>query len=351
MRGHRVQPRLSADPLRDRRPVGDPARARARAGAPTGGCAAGSAAPTRPPRSRACSSTRARSPRSRGAIRRSAARGSWSSAQDSRRPDDAPLRGRRRRPKGSRAAIAASLTLGHRPARRGAAGRAGQPRQRRQGDRRSPRARLSAAAAAAAARELACVRGGRRVFAGLSFALAPGDALVLRGPNGSGKSSLLRLLAGFLAPAARRARLGRRARSPTIRAAHRAAAALHRPRRRAQGRAHRAREPGASRPRSAARAGGADRGRARGLRPARARRRAGALPLGGAAAPRRARPPAGRRCARSGCWTSPASGSTPPVARASSRRSAAHRQAAASRCWRPMATSPSRTPWCWSSGP
>ncbi len=49
--------------------------------------------------------------------------------------------------------------------------------------------------------ELVCVRGGRRVFEGLSFALAPGDVLVLRGPNGSGKSSLLRLLAGFLAPA------------------------------------------------------------------------------------------------------------------------------------------------------
>jgi heme exporter protein A len=46
------------------------------------------------------------------------------------------------------------------------------------------------------------VRGGRQVFAGLSFALAPGDVLVLRGPNGSGKSSLLRLLAGFLPPAA-----------------------------------------------------------------------------------------------------------------------------------------------------
>ncbi len=46
------------------------------------------------------------------------------------------------------------------------------------------------------------MRGGRQVFAGLSFALAPGEVLVLRGPNGSGKSSLLRLLAGFLAPAA-----------------------------------------------------------------------------------------------------------------------------------------------------
>jgi heme exporter protein A len=49
---------------------------------------------------------------------------------------------------------------------------------------------------------LACVRGGRIVFEGVSFALAPGDALLLRGPNGAGKSSLLRLLAGFLAPGA-----------------------------------------------------------------------------------------------------------------------------------------------------
>ena len=53
-----------------------------------------------------------------------------------------------------------------------------------------------------AARDLACVRGERNVFAGVDFALAPGGALVLRGPNGSGKSSLLRLLAGLLAPAA-----------------------------------------------------------------------------------------------------------------------------------------------------
>jgi heme exporter protein A len=47
---------------------------------------------------------------------------------------------------------------------------------------------------------LACARGGRLVFEGVSFALAPGEALLLRGPNGAGKSSLLRLLAGFLAP-------------------------------------------------------------------------------------------------------------------------------------------------------
>ncbi len=42
------------------------------------------------------------------------------------------------------------------------------------------------------------------MFAGLSFALGAGEVLVLRGPNGSGKSSLLRLLAGFLEPAAGR---------------------------------------------------------------------------------------------------------------------------------------------------
>lgn len=59
-----------------------------------------------------------------------------------------------------------------------------------------------------AADELACVRGGRLVFEALSFALAPGEALVLRGPNGSGKSTLLRLLAGFLRPAAGSLRWG-----------------------------------------------------------------------------------------------------------------------------------------------
>lgn len=51
------------------------------------------------------------------------------------------------------------------------------------------------------ARELACWRGERLVFAGLSFTLAPGEALLLTGPNGAGKSSLLRVLAGLL-PAA-----------------------------------------------------------------------------------------------------------------------------------------------------
>jgi cation diffusion facilitator family transporter len=51
------------------------------------------------------------------------------------------------------------------------------------------------------ARDLACLRGERIVFAGLSFALAPGGALLLTGANGAGKSSLLRLLAGLLRPA------------------------------------------------------------------------------------------------------------------------------------------------------
>ncbi len=52
------------------------------------------------------------------------------------------------------------------------------------------------------AADLACDRGGRRVFDGVSFTLAPGEALQVEGPNGAGKSSLLRLLGGLLAPAA-----------------------------------------------------------------------------------------------------------------------------------------------------
>lgn len=50
--------------------------------------------------------------------------------------------------------------------------------------------------------QVACIRGGRLLFEGLSLALLPGEALRLAGPNGSGKSSLIRLAAGLLAPAA-----------------------------------------------------------------------------------------------------------------------------------------------------
>ena len=50
--------------------------------------------------------------------------------------------------------------------------------------------------------DLVCVRGERTVFTGVSFSLGARGALVLTGANGSGKSSLLRLMAGLLAPAA-----------------------------------------------------------------------------------------------------------------------------------------------------
>jgi heme exporter protein A len=48
---------------------------------------------------------------------------------------------------------------------------------------------------------VACRRGGRLLFEGLSLTLAPGEAAVATGPNGVGKSSLLRLVAGLLEPA------------------------------------------------------------------------------------------------------------------------------------------------------
>jgi heme exporter protein A len=54
-------------------------------------------------------------------------------------------------------------------------------------------ARLSAS-------DLACRRGDRVLFRGLSLDLRAGDALHITGANGIGKSSLLRIIAGLLSP-------------------------------------------------------------------------------------------------------------------------------------------------------
>jgi len=54
------------------------------------------------------------------------------------------------------------------------------------------------------AENLACARGDRTLFDGLNFRVTAGQALAVEGANGAGKTSLLRLIAGFLAPAAGR---------------------------------------------------------------------------------------------------------------------------------------------------
>ena len=48
--------------------------------------------------------------------------------------------------------------------------------------------------------DLACRRGERVLFRGLSFALSGGEALQIAGANGIGKSSLIRIVAGLLRP-------------------------------------------------------------------------------------------------------------------------------------------------------
>lgn len=51
---------------------------------------------------------------------------------------------------------------------------------------------------------VACARGGRMLFGGLDLALEPGGGVLVTGPNGAGKSSLIRIIAGLLAPSAGR---------------------------------------------------------------------------------------------------------------------------------------------------
>jgi heme exporter protein A len=48
------------------------------------------------------------------------------------------------------------------------------------------------------ATDLACRRGGREVFANISFSVAAGESLTIRGRNGAGKSSLLRMIVGLV---------------------------------------------------------------------------------------------------------------------------------------------------------
>jgi heme exporter protein A len=52
--------------------------------------------------------------------------------------------------------------------------------------------------------KLSSVRGGRTLFADLTFGVAAGEALLVMGPNGAGKTTLLRTIAGLLRPAAGR---------------------------------------------------------------------------------------------------------------------------------------------------
>ena len=49
-------------------------------------------------------------------------------------------------------------------------------------------------------RGLACLRGGRLLFAGVELDLPAGGSAQIAGPNGAGKSSLLRIVAGLLRP-------------------------------------------------------------------------------------------------------------------------------------------------------
>jgi heme exporter protein A len=50
------------------------------------------------------------------------------------------------------------------------------------------------------AADLACERGGQRLFHAMSFSVGSGETFCISGANGSGKTSLLRILSGLLTP-------------------------------------------------------------------------------------------------------------------------------------------------------
>ncbi len=70
------------------------------------------------------------------------------------------------------------------------------------GPRQASLATMDAMLAPLWTENLACRRGGRRVFSDLTLHVQAGEALLITGPNGAGKSSLLRMLAGLVRPAA-----------------------------------------------------------------------------------------------------------------------------------------------------